>query len=306
MKLLNLHAFSVGLATLLAFGPIHRMPSIPPRPTEAAAVVATSVNVGAADGPFHLVGAWNLESRDLRLRGVSGLASSGTDLQAITDLGVAIRLSMLKDGSWAGTFTDLRDGPGPFGYKVSRDAEAVTGDGKGGWLVAFEQRHSVWRYDRDFNRGVQVAAIDRPWARNGGAEAIFVDQGRPTIISQDGDELLTLVAGRWEGRPLDSSGWEVADAAVAPDGTTWLLLRRFGVRGFENALAPMERRAGGYALGRVTRVPKGWSDNMEGLAIVPQAKGLRFWLISDDGHRILARTLLLALDLQQAQESARR
>lgn len=306
MKLLNLHSFYVGLATLLAFGPIHRMPSIPPRPTAVAAVIATPVDIGNVDGPFRVAGAWNLESRDIRLRGISGLTASGDALQAITDLGVAIRLPISKARAWSATFIDLRDGPGTFGYKVSRDAEAVTGDGKGGWLVAFEQRHSIWRYDRDFSHGEQVAAIDRGWAHNSGAEAILLSGDRPTIVAQNGDEVLTLVAGRWRGAPLDSGGWEVSDAASAPDGATWLLLRRFGIRGFENALAPMVRRTGGYALGPVTTIPKGWSDNMEGLAITPLQDGLRFWLISDDGHRLFARTLLIAIDLPRTQENARR
>jgi hypothetical protein len=34
--------------------------------------------------------------------------------------------------------------------------------------------------------------------------------------------------------------------------------------------------------------------------------GWRFWLVTDDGHRFMARTLLVALDLDQAQENARR
>ena len=44
-------------------------------------------------------------------------------------------------------------------------------------------------------------------------------------------------------------------------------------------------------------LPRGAFDNYEGMAIEPrQGGGWRFWLISDDGHRIMARTLLVALD----------
>lgn len=306
MKLLNFKGLTVGLATLLLYRPIHQLPSIPPRPTARAVIVATPVDVGNAPDSFRLAGAWKLESSDRRLRGLSGLAARDGQLAAITDLGAAIMLPLPLSESRPATFIDLREGPGPFGFKVRRDAEAVGSDGQGGWLVAYEQFHSVWRYDRDFRNGRQVAAIDRPWARNSGVEAIASRRGRPVVFAQDGDEVLTLAEGSWAGRPLATGGWQVADASTAPNGVTWLLLRRFGMRGFENALAPMVERGAGFVVGRITTVPKGWSDNMEGLAITTRPDGLRFWLISDDGHRIFARTLLLALDLPQAQESARR
>ncbi|WP_169731724.1 esterase-like activity of phytase family protein [Sphingomonas jaspsi] len=281
------------------------MPSIAPLPTAARPIVATPVEVGDPPSPFRLAGAWSLESPDRRLRGISGLAIDGEGLRAISDLGAAVRLDAPNGAAQAAAFADLRDGPGRFGYKIHRDAEAVTTDGQGGWLVAFEQRHSLWRYDRDFAHSYQLAPIDRPWANNGGAEAILRRDGQIVVFSQAGDEVLTLSGGRWIGRPLETGGWEVADAAMAPDGATWLLLRRFGMRGFENALAPLAERNGAFAVGSVTPVPKGWSDNLEGLAIAQQSDGLRFWLISDDGHRIFARTLLIALDLPLTQENAR-
>lgn len=305
-KLLNFKGLTVGLATLLLYRPIHQLPSIPPRPTALAPIVATPVDVGDARDSFRLAGAWKLQSSDRRLRGISGLAARDGRLVAITDLGAAIIMPMPFTPSRPATFIDLREGPGPFGFKVRRDAEALGDGGQGSWLVAYEQRHSLWRYDRDFLHGRQVAAVDRPWASNSGVEAIVSWRGRPVVFAQDGDEVLTLAAGRWAGRPLATGGWEVADASIAPDGVTWLLLRRFGIRGFENALAPMLQRGARFGVGRVTTVPKGWSDNMEGLAIVARPDGLRFWLISDDGHRIFARTLLLALDLPRTQENARR
>ena len=44
-------------------------------------------------------------------------------------------------------------------------------------------------------------------------------------------------------------------------------------------------------------VPKAAFDNYEGMAIAPRPDGgWRFWLITDDGHRVMARTLLVALD----------
>ena len=55
--------------------------------------------------------------------------------------------------------------------------------------------------------------------------------------------------------------------------------------------------AKGYRVLTALPLPKDAFDNYEGMAIEPRAGGgLRFWLITDDGHRILARTLLVALD----------
>ena len=42
------------------------------------------------------------------------------------------------------------------------------------------------------------------------------------------------------------------------------------------------------------RPPVGWQPDP---AWPAAPKGWRFWLISDDGHRVMARTLLVALDL---------
>lgn len=271
-----------------------------------ATLYASPVMLDQATRPFRLAGAWALTSNDRRVSGISGLTADRDRLVAVTDLGSAFIFAAPTSGDRHAFITDLREGPGRFGYKVSRDAEAIATDGKGGWLVALEQRHSVWRYDGRFVRGRRVAAIDRDWLDNGGAEAILLSRGRPVVLSQDGTEVLALDSVGWRGSSLDTRGWDVADAATAPGGEVWLLLRRFGFRGFDNAVARLTRTADGYSIGRAIAVPKGRWDNLEGLAITPGPDGLRFWLVSDDGHRIFARSLLVALDLPQTQESARR
>ena len=93
-------------------------------------------------------------------------------------------------------------------------------------------------------------------------------------------------------------GMEVADAATAPDGTSWLLLRGKGLRGITQAIAPLVRIRAGYRIGTAWPLPKAPLDNYEGLAITARpGGGWRLWLVTDDGHRIMARTLLVALDL---------
>ena len=77
-----------------------------------------------------------------------------------------------------------------------------------------------------------------------------------------------------------------------------MLLRKKGLKGIAQSIAPLVKTHDGYLVGPGWAVPKGAFDNYEGMAIeAREDRGWRFWLISDDGHRIMARTLLVALDL---------
>ncbi len=75
------------------------------------------------------------------------------------------------------------------------------------------------------------------------------------------------------------------------------MLRSKSLGGIEQSIVRLTRTDGGYRAGPKMAVPKGAFDNFEGMAIEARPGGTwRFWLISDDGHRIMARTLLVALD----------
>jgi hypothetical protein len=68
--------------------------------------------------------------------------------------------------------------------------------------------------------------------------------------------------------------------------------------GIEQSVALLEPTHDGYRVGPEFRLPKASLDNYEGMAIETGPDGRwRFWLVSDDGHRVMARTLLVALDL---------
>lgn len=305
-KSLAFNSLLLAVTVIGAYGAISRLPTISHKPQAITQLEARPVRLPTAQGPFRLAGAWELSSSDRRLGGISGLAFDGDRLVAVSDLGAAVSMTLPKGDTVSARLASLTDGPGPFGYKVSRDAEAVVADGHGGWLVAFEQRHSVWRYTADFSSGRQVSEFGgRGWPPNYGVEALIQSGGEPVAFAQSGREILTKQGDGWRRQALRSD-WEVADAAVAPDHTIWLLVRRASPRGFEDGLARLVRDADGYAVGRVYALPKGALDNLEGLAIDQGPVGPRFWLISDDGHYLMARTLLVALDLPQTQENARR
>ena len=90
---------------------------------------------------------------------------------------------------------------------------------------------------------------------------------------------------------------DVAEASRAPDGSTWVLLRSKSWRGIDQRVAPLVRTHRGYHIGQGFPVPNAAFDNFEGMAIEARRDGgWRFWLISDDGHWVMARTLIVALD----------
>ena len=116
-------------------------------------------------------------------------------------------------------------------------------------------------------------------------------------LAENGRDAMAVRGAKIAQLRLDA-GAEVADAARAPDGSVWLLLRSNGRGGISQSIAPLMRQGAGYRAGPDWPLPKAAFDNYEGMAIAPLADGgWRFWLVTDDGHRFMARTLLVALDL---------
>jgi hypothetical protein len=179
-----------------------------------------------------------------------------------------------------------------------RDGESIARDPRGrGWWVGYEQLHSLWLYDSRFRKPLESIDLRRPdWHDNRGAEGLLATPGGLLVAAENGREAMLAAGGKIARLGLNA-GAEVADAAFAPDGSRWLLLRSKGLRGISQSIAPMVRTSSGYQAGPAMPVPKAALDNYEGMAIERGPDGgWRFWLITDDGHRLMARTLLVALD----------
>nr|WP_294848585.1 esterase-like activity of phytase family protein [uncultured Sphingomonas sp.] len=306
MKSLNLKAFSLFLLVVASALWLRSLPQIPARPPADDMVRFSPVALPAVAGsPLRLAGAWEMSASDPRLQGLSGLSSEGQQLVAVSDMGSAVRFLPPGDAdAGRARLVDLRDGPGPFGRKVYRDAEALMRDPSGrGWWVTYEQFHSIWLYDTDFHRAIRRDDLGYGgWADNRGAEGLALLGGRIAAFGENGDAILLPEPAPSRIR-LDSD-WMIADASNAPDGSVWLLMRHH--YGAEAAIAPLIMDGGIARVGPKWTVPKGAFDNFEGMTIVRRNGGWRFWLVTDDGHRFMARTLLIALDLNRAQENARR
>jgi hypothetical protein len=298
-KLSFFNALLVGAMTLAAYVPLRELPDRKPQPPRTMKLIYRPVALSPAAAPLRLAGAWEMEAADRRLRGLSGLTIDGNQLLAVSDRGAAIRFDPPSAPRPSATLMDLGEGPGPADKKWSRDAESIARDPEGrGWWVGYEQRHSLWLYEDNF--GHAKTAIDLPrlgWRDNRGAEGLIGQNGALLVLAENGRDAVRVKQGRPEIFRLHADS-EVADAARGPDGSTWVLLRQKSISGINQSIAFLRKTHDGYMIGPSWPVPKKPFDNYEGMAIERRPDGRwRFWLVTDDGHRFMARTLLVALDL---------
>ena len=293
---------------LAAYLPIRGMPDRRPLPDRTVALNYRPIVLPAVASPLRLAGAWLMKADDPRVGGLSALAVDGGRFLAVSDLGAVVRFDPPSTVRPRVAASDLIEGPGPRGRKTSRDAESLVRDPRGrGWWIGYEQRHSLWLYNDSFRRAQSAIAIRRPeWWRNRGIEAMIAGGDGLLALAENGRQAIRIDRDSLLDFKLEA-GWEVADAARAPDGSAWLLLRSRGRQGITQAVAPLVRSGESYRIGEAMPFPKAAFDNFEGMVIRPKpGGGWRFWLVTDDGHRFKARTLLVALDLDRAQKNARR
>ena len=298
-----MHIFNgliVGLVTFACFEAINELPQHRPLPPATVPLAYHSVPLAAAGNGLRLAGAWELQASDPRLGGLSALALDRGRFLAVTDRGAVLRFDRPGGNQPRLMLADLRDGPGPFARKWARDAESLARDPNGrGWWVGYEQRHTLWLYGDDFDRALAHVDLSRMnWRDNRGAEGLVVRNGELVALGENGQDAVRMASAGPQPLKLHSDA-AVAEAARAPDGGIWVLLRRKSLQGIDQSIAPLFQTHDGYRAGREYPVPKSGLDNYEGMAIEARPDGSwRFWLISDDGHRVMARTLLVALDLQ--------
>ena len=232
--------------------------------------------------------AWRLSAPDRRFGGLSALAVERGNLVALTDSGVVVRFAPPGAGLRLRiALHDLPGGPGtPLG-KWARDSESLIADPRGrGWWVAFENRHSLWLFDRDFSKTLEERPLEVDWSSNRGGEAMVAGETGVMVLPENGGPAVG-------GAMIAPTG--TADATRLADGRLVLLVRRIGLYGFDNQVW-ISAVAGKPA--RRIALDLGALDNMEGIAAAPlPGGGTRLWIVSDDNFRPWMRTLLVALEL---------
>ena len=267
-------------------------------PANKTALTYRVAKMAAVGGPLRLAGAWDVSTDDRRFGGLSSLSLDQGRFLAVSDLGAVIRFDPPDAASPLADIKDLRDGPGPWAKKWTRDAESLAPDSNGrGWWIGYEQHHSLWLYDPGFDRALANVDLDRgDWWDNRGAEAMVADGDDLLILAENGLDAMRIAPSGIHKLPL-KPGADVAEATLAPDGSIWLLLRSMGWNGIRQRVVPLVRTGDGYGVGQGFPLPRARLDNFEGMAIAPLASGgWRFWLVSDNGRRGMVRTRLIALD----------
>ena len=281
-------------------------------------------------GPLTWLGGVRLDAADPRFGGYSGLeVLPDGRLLAISDLGHWLSFRPVRDGrgrltgAAAADLSPLPDRRGrPLADKHDSDAEALRRLADGSLLVSFERRHRLWRYPATDAPAVEVPAPAnlRELPENGGIEALAVlpDDGR-LLIAENGRRTQEFLRawlqrnGRWHELAYVPTGlFRPTDAAALSNGDVLVLERRFTlVAGVAARLAriPAAQIVPGGRLDPVPLaelVPPYSVDNMEGLAVVPEADGSALvYLISDDNRNPLQRTLLMLFRLNPAPAASR-
>ena len=249
-------------------------------------------------------------------RRLTSISDEGGWLTATIDYDLNGNLAGLSGGR-IGQLRGL-DGK-PIDSKPEADAEGMARLADGSWLVSFERRHRLWRYETLTGTPAPVegpAEIGRQPA-NGGIEALTaLSDGRVIALSEEYGQRPGTAMG-WIGTPAAGGSyvWRSFDYATIPDfrptaitqlpdGSLATLERAFDVvRGVRcrvmrldtAQLAPgatvqaeeLARLASPYAV-----------DNLEGIAATRGARGeTLIWLMSDDNFNPLQRNLLLLFEL---------
>jgi hypothetical protein len=270
-------------------------------------------------GGLTLMGAFQLNSKDRRFGGLSGLTIGGDGkLYAISDRGYWLSARVVSNGDSALDLVDWQIAPilTPARTPVSwsgGDAEALARGQDGSMLVAFEGHHRIWRYDAPpgtLTSTPTPIAVPSELARaprNGGLEGLTsLPDGRLLALTEefanpDGSfKGWLLDGGRFaELSYLPAKGYRVTDSAALKTGDVVVLERRYVPFGILSARVTMidantiqpGAKLSGKELLKIEQPLV--TENFEGLAVQETAKGTIIYLVSDDNYNPFQQTLLL-------------
>ncbi len=320
-------AFSLFFLLSCGFG------AVPPAPVNHPAVEAVPIELDPETAGLKRISGltflsgFELRSTDIRFGGLSGLALSpdGGVLYAVSDRGYWVSAMIRHDpegrltaiGPWEiGSL--LRPDGTPVGGRWT-DAEGLTRDRDGSFIVSFEQVHRLWRYPpppatfRSPPQSLPTPAELGEAPRNGGIEAVTVlSDGRLLVLTEqlknsDGS-LKGWLIEKDQFAPLSyvpSNGFRPTDFTTLASGDVLVLESSFSwITGWAVRIQQLSRltlRAGARLKGEeVARFDLPLLlDNFEGIAVREDPKaGTLLYLISDDNYNPLQRTLLLQFRLE--------
>lgn len=277
-------------------------------------------------GELVFLAGFDLVSSEPRFGGISGLEidPDGRRLHAVSDRGYWLTAVLHHDTHGRLVAVDgWRSGPilTPELKRVRRrfrDAEGLTRDASGSFVVSFEGEHRIWRYPADFGgklprppRIVPTPAELADAPGNQGLEAITFLNGRGLMAVTEGYENAdgSLKAWLLQREKIDpiryqqTDGFKPTAIASLPNGDVLLLERRFSLLNMKvrfQRITGATITAGARLRGREIALlshplPV---ENYEGLAVRSDAElGTLVYVVSDDNFLPVQRTLLLQFRL---------
>lgn len=293
----------VPVLTVLAAATIRDLPDRRPLPPLSIPVTFEPL---AVRGPAKV---WAVRVDDPRWGGVSALGARPDGFLALTDSGVTVHVPRPGEAGKA-RVRDLPEAPGRQDQKRGRDSEALVRTARGDWLVAFENRHSLWRYDPQFRRGTSFLDL-RPlgWGPNKGVEGLVaLPSGDLLLFPERATEVVRVGRDqRLTRHPLKGASGEISDATLLPDGRVIVLMRLFGLGGLSSRLALLEKSGASYRLLSLGDIAVGPFTNLEAIAAEPLPSGAtRLWLMSDNDFSSWRRTILVATEIAAGELPQRR
>jgi len=275
----------------------------------------------AAYGPLKLRGVWRLRSDASVFGGISSLLAYGNDrFTGLSDSGEYV--NFVLGSASPGRIASLPRLPEQIKERHRlQDTESMTRDPVSGRIwTGFEQVQRICRYAPGF-ASIEACAYPpamQDWPKDFGAESLvrlgdgrFLTIGERAFVGGGGHEVLL-----WSGDPTELDTPPPAHLSyIAPTGymptdAVWLggdrllvLTRRMTIADWFTAKLTLVRlpklRQGAVMKGEVIASfePPAPVDNMEGLAVTREKDGPMLWIVSDDNHLALQRTLLFKFAL---------
>lgn len=264
-----------------------------------------------------------IEPGEYKLGGISGLEWNEDRLFGVIDDG---RWLTITPDEIQGKLVDvLTVSGGPLldlkGKRLKRkneaDAEAITLAPDGGWLVAFERDHRVWRYEKiDGQAGEGPIPVDPAalgMTENGGIETLASYEGGALVcaeqatsgtnnclrISTEGPSPFELKAPP----ALAEHGGVPTDATCTLDGTCYVLFRSYR-DGYGNRAAIVELLPSNESRVLAEMQPPLTIDNFEGLAVRQHRGKTYLYLASDNNFSSRQRNLLMKFEVKGAEVAA--
>lgn len=272
---------------------------------------------GTLLGALVFKGALHLTSTDSRFGGLSGLAiDTAGHLVAVSDRGFFLDADLIEgpDGTLLGLdraqFRPMLDSAGRPFSPTDGDAEDVAIDAEGRRVVVFERHVRLEWFDPATSRALRSAPLTGFGAGNRAVEALarLGDRGWLMIAETEGSEsrlrhVWVGTPGRWQQTAYAvNPGHDVAGAAALANGDVLVIERAAGLAGFDIRLtrvaAPAGRRESPLEGEEMLHLaPPRLVDNFEGVAVRVRNGRTAVYLVSDNNHSFLQRTLLLKFEL---------